>query len=303
MSKPPFHAPPAPPPSANWEDLRAVAELVRCGTLSAAGVALEVNYSTVARRVSRAEAALGVVLFERLTDGYSPTEEAHLVADHVARMGDEEHQLMRRLAGRDGRLTGRLTVTAPQLVIAHVLAPALQQFRMAHPALDLRVRATNDKLDLNRREADIGIRISPDPGDTLTGLRLVEQDTASFASQDWADRIARDPTQSIDWILYEGHKSLPAGVAEGWPSSRISYRFDDMIALAGAAQAGLGVARMPMFLGRRLPGLVQVPLLAPQPYLPIWIVAHPDVWKGAKVAAFRDTVVRYLKGQRALFVA
>ena len=280
-----------------------MAELVRRGTLSAAGEALRVNYSTVARRVARAEAALGVILFERLADGYAPTEEAHLVAEHVARMAEEDHRLMRRLAGRDGRLTGRLTVTAPQLLIAHALAPALQDFRQAHPGLDLRVRATNDKLDLNRREADIGIRISPDPGDTLTGLRLVEQATASFASRDWADRIARDPSSPIDWIVYEGHEGLPAGVAEAWPASRVSYRFDDMVAIGGAVQAGLGVARIPMFLGRALPGVVQVPLLAPRPYQPIWIVAHPDVWKGAKVTAFRETMVRFLKGDRDRFVA
>lgn len=279
-----------------------MAELVTRGTLSAAGAALDVNYSTVARRIARAEASLGVVLFERLSDGYSPTDEAQLVAEHVAQMANANHALMRGLVGRDGRLTGRLTLTAPQLLIAHVLSPALREFREAHPDLDLRVRATNDKLDLNRREADIGIRISPDPGDTLKGLRLVEQDTASFATQDWADRIARAPDQPIDWIVYEGHSGLPAGVADRWPRSRARYRFDDMVAMAGAAQAGLGVARMPMFLGRSLPGLVQVPLLEPKPYQPIWIVAHPDVWKGAKVAAFREVIVRFLRVERHRFV-
>ena len=303
MSRPPFHHIPAPPISADWEDLRAVAELVRLGTLSAAGAALGVNYSTIARRVARAEAKLGTILFERLTDGYAPTEDAFLVADHVARMADEEHGLMRALAGRDGRLTGRLVITAPQLVIAHVLAPALRDFREAHPDLDLRIRATNDMLDLNRREADIGIRISPSPGDTLKGLRVIEQHSASFATQDWADRITRDPDQAIDWVIYEGHEGLPAGVSEAWPSSRVRFRFDDMVAIAGAVQAGLGVARLPMFLGRSLPGLVQVPLLAPKPYQPIWIVAHPDVWKGAKVTAFRETVAHFLKGQRDLFVS
>ena len=303
MCRDAFHSPPAPPPSANWEDLRAVAEVVRRGTLSAAGEALAVNYSTVARRVARAEAALGAILFERLADGYSPTEEAHLVALHVARMADEEHHLMRRLSGRDGLLTGRLTVTAPQLLIAYAIAPALAEFRAAHPGLDLHVRATNDKLDLNRREADIGIRLSPDPGDTLTGLRLVEQETASFATQSWADRIAGDPARPIDWIIYEGHKGLPQGVADAWPGSRVGYRFDDMVAIAGAVQAGLGVARLPMFLGRTLPGVVRVPLLAASPYQPIWMVAHPDVWKGAKVTAFRKVMSRYLRAERARFVA
>ena len=38
-------------------------------------------------------------------------------------------------------------------------------------------------------------------------------------------------------------------------------------------------------------------------YQPIWMVAHPDVWKGAKVTAFRKVMSRYLRAERARFVA
>ncbi|KCV81967.1 LysR family transcriptional regulator [Actibacterium atlanticum] len=287
----------------HWDDLKTVLELVRHGSLASAGAQLGVNYTTVARRVARAEAALGEVLFERLADGYQPTEAALLVARHAGEMQQSEDTLLRHLAGRDERLSGPLTLTAPQLLIAHVLAPALQTFAEAHPNVDLRVKATNDLLDLTRREADLGVRVSRDPGDTLTGLRLAAQDSASFASADWAARIAEDPTAPIDWIVYEAHATLPKHVLQTSPSSRIRYRFDDMIALAGAAQAGLGVVRMPMFLGRSLDGLVQVPLLPPTPYMDIWLVGHPDVWPSAKVTALRQAIRADLKARRALFVA
>ncbi|MFK7882091.1 hypothetical protein [Roseobacter sp.] len=42
-----------------------------------------------------------------------------------------------------------------------------------------------------------------------------------------------------------------------------------MVAIFGAAQAGLGVARIPMLLGRAAAGLLQVPLLPQQPYADI----------------------------------
>ncbi len=304
MSKlPPFSVTPALPQSARWDDLRAVAAVVQAGTLAGAGQRLGVNYTTVARRIARAEAALGVALFERLADGYVATGDAHLVASHVQRMADSEHAMMRKLSGRDGRLSGELIITAPQLLVAHVLAPFLRDFREMHPDLDLRVRATNDRLDQTRREADIGIRIRPDPGDTLMGVRLTEQHTASFTTQAWADRIADEPNGPIDWVLYDGHDKLPKSVAEAFPGSRIRYRFDDMIAMAGAAQAGLGVVRMPMFLGRAVPGLVQVPLMTPQPYPAVWVVAHADVWKGAKVRVFREMLIAYMRRERHRFVA
>ncbi|MGH1415342.1 MAG: LysR family transcriptional regulator [Pelagimonas sp.] len=287
---------------AHWDDLKTVMVLVQRQSLAEAAKVLGISYTTVARRVSRLEGHLGVGLFVRQSDGYRPTEAGILVAQHAEQMQMAEHELMRGLTARDQTLKGDLTITAPQLMIAHVFAPVLADFQTAHPDVALHVRATNDVLDLTRREADLAIRVSRAPGDSLMGVRLAEQDTASFATQPWADRHLADRNAPLDWIVYATHKSLPEQVMKQAPGSRISFRFDDMVAMAGAAQAGLGVARMPMFLGRALPGLVQLPILPPQPYADIWVVAHPDVWPSARVTAFRDILVPYMKRKRAEFV-
>ncbi|MCG7519449.1 LysR family transcriptional regulator [Ruegeria sp. Ofav3-42] len=287
----------------HWDDYRAVLTVVRRRTLSAAAEDLGVNYTTVARRISRAESATGEVLFERLADGYRPTEAGKLVARHAAEMESAEHAMLRGLSGRDEKLEGELTLTAPQLLIAQVLAPVLDAFSKQHPDVTLRVRAANEILDLNKREADIAIRISRNPGDTLKGLRLAEQHAASFAAPELAERIANDPEGVVDWLVYERRQDLPEHVRASRPGSRIKMRFDDMVAMSAAAQAGLGVVRMPVFLGRSLQGLVQVPEFKTHPYADIWIVAHPDVWPSAKLEAFRAIVVPYFRENRPLFEA
>ncbi|MEM1272822.1 MAG: LysR family transcriptional regulator [Pseudomonadota bacterium] len=286
-----------------WDDIRTIGFLVETGSLAGAGAALGINYTTVARRIARAEAALGETLFERLADGYQPTDAARLIAGHAEKMAREEDQLLRRLSARGDRLEGPLTVTAPQLLIAYELAPVLTRFSALHPQIELTVKATNDILDLSRREADLAIRISREPGDTLKGMRLAEQQTASFASPDWARRIEADPQGMIDWVVFAAMPSLPDIVMHAYPGSRVRYRFDDMGVLLSAAEAGLGVVRCPMFLGRTLPGLVQVPLLPPQSYAEIWVVAHTDLWAAPRVAAFRDVLVPHMRSRRAHFVA
>lgn len=278
-----------------WDDLKTVLALVRGGSLAAAAKDLGLTYTTVARRIQRAETAHGGRLFERLKDGYRPTKAAQLVARHASDMEACEHHLLRDLAGQDDSLTGALTLTAPQLLIAHLIAPVIGDFCAAHPGVDLRIRATNDLLDLTRREADLAIRISRNPGDTLTGLRISAQHSASFAAPDWAARFADDPGAPIDWLVYEGYERLPKLALQNAPGSRVVLRFDDMVAMHGAACAGLGVVRMPMFLGRASPELVELPILPPQPYAEIWVVAHPDVWPSAKLEAFRAV----LKSHRA----
>ncbi|MEP1962347.1 LysR family transcriptional regulator [Tateyamaria sp.] len=218
-------------------------------------------------------------------------------------METAEDAMMRQLKGTETELSGLLTITAPQLLIAHFLSPVIDQFTKAHPRIELRILAANELLDLTRRQADLAIRISENPGDSLTGLRLLKQENASFSNQEVADRIASKPSAMIDWVVYDADPHIPNGIDPEFPNNNVRFRFDDMVAMVGAAQAGLGVVRMPMFLGRASGGLVQVPVLPPQPYADIWIVGHPDVWPSQKLRAFRDILVSYSKAHRQQFVA
>jgi DNA-binding transcriptional LysR family regulator len=278
-------------------------QVVRTGTLAGAAKVLGVNYTTIARRIGRAEDAMGVKLFERLADGYQPTPQGTLVAQHVTLMETHADDLMRAVQRQDATLSGALVVTAPQLLIGHALAPVIDQFCTRYPDVDLQVRATNNLLDLSRREADLALRISSAPGETLTGLRLTPQQTASFAAPAVAARIAGDPDDMIDWIVFADAATPPKHIDPRYPHNRVRMSFDDMVAIVGAAQSGLGVARLPLFLGRSLPGLVQVPVLPPQPYADVWLVGHRDVWPAAKVKAFRDVLIPHFRKIKPLFVA
>jgi DNA-binding transcriptional LysR family regulator len=179
----------------------------------------------------------------------------------------------------------------------------LEEFTTTYPAVELRILATNDILDLTRLEADLAIRISAKPGDSLTGLRLLQQETASFANEQIAERIKADPTAMIDWVVYDAYSDVPKGIDKRYPNNRVKFRFDDMVAMIGAAQAGLGVVRAPMFLGRQTSGMVQVPILKPQTYTDVWVVGHPDVWPSKKLAAFREILIRHCKAKQSLFMS
>ncbi len=287
----------------DWQDLRTILHLVRTGTLARAGDLTGINYTTVARRIARAEKALGQQLFERRSDGYRPTELGHLVAQHAEEMEASEHALMRQVSGRDARLSGPLTITAPQILVQLHLVHVIDAFCAAHPEVALQVNTAHDLLDLGRRNADLAVRVSHNPGDTLTGLRLTDQHRAAFASPGLARRIMSESAAPVPWIVHQGASGPPASAQKQRPNGYVRARFDDMVAMIGAAQAGLGVVRMPVFAGRGTPGLVQVPVMPPESYAPIWVVAHADVWPGARVRAFREMLVGYFRQHRALFTA
>ncbi|SEQ75572.1 LysR family transcriptional regulator [Thalassovita taeanensis] len=284
-----------------WDDLRTVMVLVRQGTLAAAAAQLGVSYTTVARRIARAETRMGTRLFDRLPDGYRATKAALVVAERAGRMQQEAETLDRELTQFDDDLTGPLVITSPQLLIGSHLGEVIETFLTRHPGIDLTVKATNDLLNLNRREADLAIRIQRDPHDTLIGQRLTGQKTAAFAAPALAQRIAQDPAQPLDWIGFTFWDGPPRDSLVAYPKGRIRMRFDDMVAVVGAAQAGLGVARMPMFLGRYA-GLTMVPVMEPQPYADIWALSHRDIAPTARVRAFREVLIPFFRTRAGDFV-
>ncbi|MQQ09350.1 LysR family transcriptional regulator [Epibacterium sp. SM1979] len=285
----------------NWDDLRSILALVQSRSLSQAGQRLGLSYTTVARRVQRAEDALGYPLFERHPDGYVPLPKAHEIARAAERMEQEELGLMRRLSGQQPELSGPLTFTAPQLLIQTHLAPLLAEFTGRYPDVDLSVKAGYDVLDLSRREADLALRISHEPQSALVGRRLCDQRSAFFATPDIVEAAAKSPERPVDWLLFAHQPNVPEVAQAVHPEIKIRARLDDMGALIAAAEAGMGVLRMPLFLGLASSHLTRLPHLPATPYAPIWLLNHRDLQGNAKLMALKDILIPWFRQNLHLF--
>lgn len=293
----------------DWDDLRFVLAVGRERTLSAAARGLGVNHSTVFRRIGQIEARLGVRLFERHRDGYTPTvagEEAVAVGE---RLEGQIDGLERRLAGRDTRPSGTVRVTTTDTLLIGALGPALGAFSAAHPAIVLEMAVGNPLLSLSRRDADVAIRPAASPPDTLVGRRLCTIASAIFASRAYLEQ-APAPDLSADGL--RGHRwvapddSLAHLASARWlrgtlPGVRPALRLNTLLGMAAAARAGVGLAVLPCFLGdpavelRRLGPPLEA--LASE----LWLLTHRDLRHVARVRAFLDFMERALRPMRDLF--
>ncbi|MGR3812640.1 MAG: LysR family transcriptional regulator [Cognatishimia activa] len=284
----------------DWNDLRFVLETARNGGTSGAARVLGVNHATVARRITAAEVALGERLFDRLPSGYVPTEagrEAVRTAEAMERLDSE---LDLKIAARDDRIKGRLRVTAPQLFIQRVLGGILAEFTEAYPEVDLELVATNDTLNLAQREADVAIRFSKDPPETLVGRRFIDQKGAVYATP---ELIARDPggEAPLDWVKFAHWPGPPAEIKAVRPNLRVRLTVDDMAAAIGAVRAGIGATRMACFLGDTDPALVRVPGMPRFDYLPLWLLTHADLRHVPRIRTFMDFTAARLGKLRPVF--
>src|SRR5712664_1878590 len=124
---------------ADWDAVRFFLELARAKTLARAARRLQVDYTTVGRRVSAVERYLGAKLFERTSDGFVLT--AAVAVEQLA-------------LGADRRLSGTVRVAAAESAGHAVVLPAMRELHLRHPEIRLNLQTGLARLDIARREAD-----------------------------------------------------------------------------------------------------------------------------------------------------
>jgi DNA-binding transcriptional LysR family regulator len=281
-----------------WDDLRLVLAIFRAGTLSGAARALGVTHSTVFRRLGAIERQIGVRLFDRFRDGYAATPAGESAASLAARFEGEVLALERSLSGQDLRPSGMVRIATADTV-STLLMPHLAALRRAHPDILIELTLSNAMANLTRRDADIAVRPTPEPPETLVGRRLCDIAHAVYS----ADPARGDPAAE-PWIGLD--EALRATVIGRWlrqavPAERVVCRVDALPALRDAARAGLGLALLPCYVGDVTPGLCRAdPAVQAEPRSALWLLTHDDLKRSPRIRAVMDFLAPALLSERDL---
>jgi molybdate transport repressor ModE-like protein len=286
-----------------WDDLRLLLAVCREGTLAGAARALGVNQSTVFRRVRSIEDGLGVQLFERLPGGYTMTEAGEAVMQAGEQVEREFLRLSRELVGRDSRLRGALRITAPDALVIKLFLPHLARFCKAFPEITVELCATNNYLNLSRREADIAIRSTNAPPASMAGRRLCRVATTLYASANYLAGQSDSAMENHAWLMPDDelyHLPANAWLKHHYPCASIRFRSNTLLGLYEAARNSLGVAPLPCFLADSEPLLERV--IPPPDDLAssLWLLTHPDLRHTARVRAFMDFFAESLRDDMSL---
>ena len=289
--------------SLEWTDLQHLLAVAEAGSLAGGARALGVNHTTVLRRVLAFEKQLGVKLFARSPTGYTLTAAGEEVAAGARAMQDTVHEVERRIAGRDLRLTGTVRVTSTDTLALGVLPAALATFADAHPANRLELTTTPVMLNLSKRDADVAVRPASSPPDNLVGRRVSALAFALYASPAYLERVpARRDLDRHAWLALDD--SLASTVVARWMAKTLDVtpvlRTDTLTALAYAAAAGLGVAALPCFVGDAIPALRRVRGVVAEMASELWVLTHADLKSTARIRAVTDHLAGAIAAQRPL---
>ncbi len=285
----------------DWTQARAFLATVEAGSLSQAAKVLGLTQPTLSRQVAGLEAALGVVLFERVGRSLVLTETGRDLLDHVRDMGAAAERIALAAAGQSQALEGRVTISASDAMAVHVLTPLLPALQEIAPGIEVEVLAANRISDLQRREADIAIRHLRPVEPELIGRQVGTWRARLYAARSYLDRRGRPETvaelaQHAILGFAPVDRLLATLVAEGLPVTRRNVRHmtDNGLVLAEMMQQGLGIGVAPEPFAQRIPGLDLVLPDWPGIPVPLWLVAHREVQTSRRMRIVVDFLAEAL---------
>jgi DNA-binding transcriptional LysR family regulator len=277
-----------------WDDARIFLAFAREGSFSAAAKRLEVQHSTISRRIHALEEQVGTPLIERSASGYVLTAAGEELRTTACRIEQELLQFEAASGGQSSEAAGELRVTAIANMASTVLMPLFARFNDAHPNIDLRIEVTNDSVRLSERDADVALRQTNSPGETLIGTRLATVASAVYGAKNYCAAVEAGDAKE-KWIGVDCCDFHRNWTKQAWPSAKHAFFVDETSLTLGAIKEGMGVGFLPCFIGDTEPDLARFREPESQHNLGLWLLYHRDLRNTKRVTLFREFMQKEIK--------
>lgn len=204
------------------------------------------------------------------------------------------------VGGHAEDVAGELRVTAIANMASTVLMPYFARFSAAHPKIELIIQVTNDSARLSERDADVSIRQTNKPQETLIGTRLTTVASAVYGVRDYCAEV-KSGKAAEKWIGVDCCEYHRTWTKQAWPQADHEFYVDETSLTLAALKEGLGVGFLPCFLGDSDPDLARFHEPEKQHELGLWLLYHRDLRNNKRVSLFREHIQREIKQNIALF--
>ncbi|QBR02618.1 LysR family transcriptional regulator [Paraburkholderia pallida] len=291
----------------NWEWYRSFLQVLETGSLSAAGRALGLTQPTVGRHIESLEAALGLKLFTRSFDGFSPTDAANELRPYAVGLAATTAALRRVASGHGTGVRGTVRVTASEVIGVEVLPPILAALRNEQPELSIELVLSNKVEDLLLREADIAVRMFRPVQEALVAQRVGAIEVGLHAHERYLAQQGVPKSMSelsrhtiIGFDKETAFIRSVQGKVKDFSRSRFAFRADSDLAQLGAIRAGFGVGACQAPLAAKDPRLVRILASEFSFTMDTWVAMHEDLRGSARCAvtfaALASGLKAYIEG-------
>lgn len=279
----------------DWNRARAFLVTAEEGSLSAAARALDMTQPTLSRQVDALEKELGLVLFERAGRGLFLTPSGIELLEHVRQMGEAASRVSLSASGQSQAIEGKIKITASEVYSAYLLPPILNKLHWAYPGIEIELVASNARIDLRRREADIAIRNFSSTDPEIIVRKLRDDNAYLYASESYLQRI--EPLKTIadlskaEFLGFSNTDALIDGLnAHGLNLTQSNFPIicDSHFVQWELVKRGAGIGAITANIGEVEPLVRRVlPDMAPI-VVPMWLATHRELNTSKRVRTVFD---------------
>ncbi len=232
----------------NWSDLRVFLAVYREGSTLAASRTLNMAQPTVARRIETLEHALKLVLFDRDTRGFHPTEAAKALLPAAETMEAAARDMAGTAQGLHAPSIIRITAFAANF--NNDFNDIITDFSVSHPDVGFEFLPGTRKYDLISGEADVGLRLTlgGDPPD-LISRRVGQARFTLYGAPAYAEQhgLPSSPEEMDGHTLYTVKQKGMAPILHGWmlqyvAEEKLARVFPEIGMMEAAIRNGHGLA-------------------------------------------------------------
>ncbi len=248
------------------DDLKYFLAVAQTGRLVKAAEILEVDHTTVGRRINALERATGQRLFDRNPSGWQLTASGQGLLDPAEAVAAALRAANETVGNRHNtRLQGTVRILAPDSFGSFILAPHLGPLREENPDLTIELVTATAQLDHSVRSFDVAVTLGKPSSDRVFAKHLSPYLLRLFTSASYLAR--HEPIETIDDLkdhdlIWYVDKLLDINrlrdIPKRLPSPRIMVQSTNVIAHWQAAAAGVGIAPLPQFVASHDPGLCHI---------------------------------------------
>lgn len=172
----------------NLNDLSLFIRVVETGSFTAAADSLNVQKSTISRRIAQLEDTLGIRLIQRTTRKLKLTPEGEELFNRAQPLVDDLEAVQDDISASKTELRGRLRLTMPTEIGVFMMNEVITSFMQTYPKLEVDVELSTRTVDLIEEGVDLALRLGPLPNSSLIARHIAGLHRGLFATPEYLEQ-------------------------------------------------------------------------------------------------------------------
>ncbi|WP_448550479.1 LysR family transcriptional regulator [Thalassotalea fusca] len=282
----------------NWDDVRVFLEVARTEKLTDAAKQLNMDSSTVSRRLHKLEESLSAKLFDRTLEGHKLTTDGVHLLNSARKMEQDAKLAVEGIQQSALGQSGIVRIGVTEAFGNFFVAPNLLSFREQFPHIQIDLLNFSRFVKISRNEADIAIAVERPKSTSVIITKLCDYKLKVYGNRQRYEQFAtarsKTELEGMPWVSYVENLIFTDQLSyekELAITTQTVFRSTSVISQYAAIKSGLGVGVLPCFLADKDDDLVALCQADVEILRSFWLVTHPESKRLARVA----NVWEYLK--------